>query len=209
MQLIWRHWRKAADYYRKNLMSLFTILLLCFIGVTILGAVALVSQKEVVLSFMREITEVFENSEVMEDNMIHYFPLLFNNLRVGGLCILLGLVPFLFIPVIILLVNALVLSFVAAFSLNTEIGIGFFLLGIIPHGIFEIPAIVLGATTGLTICRYLTGLILGRRTGAEMKDALSGAVHVFVFLITPLFILAAVIETYFTPLLISVFYQIS
>lgn len=64
-------------------------------------------------------------------------------------------------------------------------------LAIVPHGIFELPAFLLSAAIGLRLGRE----VLKRKTERHLKKELGDGLKVFVILILPLLLIAALIES--------------
>jgi stage II sporulation protein M len=65
------------------------------------------------------------------------------------------------------------------------------MLKLLPHGIFELPAIILALAFGLR-----TGMfIFSKKPELEFRYRIKNALRVFVFVIVPLLVIAAIIET--------------
>lgn len=64
-------------------------------------------------------------------------------------------------------------------------------LAIVPHGIFELPAFLLSVAIGLRLGRE----VLKRKSERHLKKELGGGLKVFVILILPLLLIAALIES--------------
>lgn len=111
--------------------------------------------------------------------------ILLNNVRASILALVLGVLVGIF-PVIMLITNGYVLGFVARHSVNHG-GI-FVLWKILPHGVFELPAIIMSAGIGI----YL-GTILFRKDRKFRKDFVD-AIRFFIFVVVPLLIVAGIIE---------------
>ncbi|MGI5853082.1 MAG: stage II sporulation protein M [Bacillota bacterium] len=99
------------------------------------------------------------------------------------------------IPPLVLLFNGFIIGLFSASPIMTaNIGLVGFLISLVPHGIFEIPAILLSGMMGLRIAKELWSGIFGRPT-----DTL-GRVSKQVLGISPLLILllliAAILEIY-------------
>lgn len=75
----------------------------------------------------------------------------------------------------------------------------FFLAGILPHGLFELPALVLSAAAVLRMGAVLVTPDARRSIGEVFLDALADWAKVLVGLIIPLLLVAAVIEAHLTP----------
>jgi uncharacterized membrane protein SpoIIM required for sporulation len=75
--------------------------------------------------------------------------------------------------------------------------------GLLPHGIFEIPALILASAAMLRIGVVLVTPQMGRSLGEVMLELLADWAKVAVGVVIPLLLIAAVIETYVTPLLLA------
>jgi uncharacterized membrane protein SpoIIM required for sporulation len=71
-----------------------------------------------------------------------------------------------------------------------------------PHGIVEIPAIVVGGALGLWLGGVALGVLRGRRNGDDVAAAIRRAYRVLLGLV-PLFVLAAFVEAFLTPAIAS------
>jgi uncharacterized membrane protein SpoIIM required for sporulation len=76
------------------------------------------------------------------------------------------------------------------------------LSGILPHGLFEIPAVILASAAVLYIGAVLVTPIPGRTLGEVLLEALADWAKVNLGLVLPLLTLAAAIEVWITPRLI-------
>lgn len=72
--------------------------------------------------------------------------------------------------------------------------------GLVPHGIFELPAIFISAALGLALTRSLLAEARGRGDAASDAVQLSG---LFLRFVVPLLAVAAVIEAFITPALLQ------
>ena len=99
---------------------------------------------------------------------------------------------------------ALVLGLFAGVYVNNGISLLAYFAGIVPHGIFELPALILALSSGIYLCRKVTDYVRHNEKGVMgplMKDLL----RLFVMHIIPLLMAAAVIEAYVTPQLLKLF----
>ncbi len=126
-----------------------------------------------------------------------------NNLRAMVLSMLYGLIPFLFLPALSLGVNAILIGALGAYYANNGHSLLLYAAGILPHGIFELPALFLSLAGGLYLCRSLDEYIQHNEKGV-MKPLLLNLLRVLCALL-PLLLLAAVTETYVTPLAMAMF----
>jgi stage II sporulation protein M len=123
-----------------------------------------------------------------------------HNLLTGGLMGFLAPVTLGVAGGLITLINGFVVGYVGGVFAGFG-HLGFFACGILPHGVFELPALVLASAFALRIGATMVrpspdGWLRG--VGLALTDYLRGMV-----VIVTLFAIAAVIEAYLTPGLLS------
>ena len=129
-----------------------------------------------------------------------------NNARATFIAIIYGLVPFVRLPVMLLGVNAAVIGLFGAYYLNNNFSMLGYLAGILPHGIFEIPAIIIALACGMYLCRCITENIRSKdKKKGVVGNTLKLTLLVFVFHVIPLLIAAAFVEAYITPIILGHF----
>ena len=121
-----------------------------------------------------------------------------NNLRVILIGIIYGLLPMVYLPALSLGINASMLGVFAAYSMHNGISLWQYALSILPHGIFELPALVISLAMGFYLC-HCTTLRLRKKTQGLVKSALGECMRVVAMHIIPLLFVAAVIESFVTP----------
>lgn len=117
-----------------------------------------------------------------------------NNLMVSLIGIFLGVI-FCLAPVMIAVTNGYVLGFVVR-TLIEKLGVfdgGLSLWRLLPHGIFELPAIIISLGLGIRL-GVLAFNALNINSFAVLRDGLKKILLAVVFVILPLLIIAAVIE---------------
>lgn len=127
-----------------------------------------------------------------------------NNIRAFVVTACYGFIPFVFLPVVSLALNGAILGLFAAFYVNNGQSLLVYLMGILPHGVFELPALVLAMSCGLYLCRVITDYVRFNRKGT-VKPALANIARVLVLNVLPLTAIAAVIEANVTPLILAHF----
>ncbi len=103
-------------------------------------------------------------------------------------------------PLLSLFANGWLLGYVGLLTTEKK-GLVFLLLGILPHGIFELPAFFIGEAAALSFGTALIIAVFKREKRAELPQNLRQNV-LRLAIATALLIPAALIETYITPLLI-------
>jgi uncharacterized membrane protein SpoIIM required for sporulation len=77
-----------------------------------------------------------------------------------------------------------------------------FLALVAPHGVIEIPAIVIAGSAGLSLGGVGVGAVRGRYSDDDVAAAIRRVYRVLLGLV-PLFVVAALIEAFLTPLVAS------
>lgn len=130
--------------------------------------------------------------------------IIFHNLRAMAVGVALGLVPVLFLPLVSLLMNAVIIGLMGAFSLANGLSIGLFLAAIVPHGILELPAIFISLGLGMQLCLCLTRKVFRSPKSGPFMDTALDLLRTFVLVIVPLALAAGLVETYITPLIAGI-----
>ncbi len=133
------------------------------------------------------------------------FPLIWgHNLQAVAVILLLGLFSFGVLGVLAYLLNmgviGVVLSLIGALG-GSPLKMG--VLGILPHGIFEIPALILASAAMLYIGIALVTPRPQRTLGEVLIEAIADWMKIGLGLVLPLLTIAAVVETWVTPALLS------
>ncbi len=126
-----------------------------------------------------------------------------NNVRATGVLFVAGLVSFSVLGLAIYVLNvALVGGVLAIFGLiGYEPGL-LLAAGVLPHGAFEIPALMLVSATVLHIGAKLVSPQTGKSMGNVLLEQLADGLAILVGLVWPLLGIAAVIEANVTPVLL-------
>jgi len=164
-------YKKYFNYIKKNRKFIYIILLLYFAS-SILGYI---------------FPSLFQN---YIDNFIKMLIFIFqNNLKTAFFGLLLGIVLGIF-PLLLTFFNGYVLGYVSRLAINKEGG--FILWKLFPHGIFELIAVFLSFAFGLKL-GYI--LLTSKKKKKEFVKEFSIILEIFVYIIIPLLLLAAIIET--------------
>jgi Uncharacterized membrane protein len=127
------------------------------------------------------------------------FAIFLNNAFVSLLFLVLGLALGV-LPVLFIAFNGYVVG-VIAYLVGQERGLLFILLGLLPHGILELPMVFLAASIGLRLGHQVFSALIGRPTQIkrEFKEGLTFYFH----WILPVLLVAAIIEAFITPFILS------
>lgn len=128
-----------------------------------------------------------------------------NNLQACAFVMVYGLLPFVYLPALSLGVNATLLGVLAAWYVSEGQSLAVYLASLLPHGIFEIPALLLSIAMGLYLCGQATRRCRKDESALPVWSSLTLASQLFLMVDLPLLAVAAVVEAYVTPLFASLF----
>lgn len=182
--------------YVRSLKPLFILCLLVFILSMTIGWYLGEDISQIITQNFAEMVPNIENNDI-----ISIFSLIiFNNLFVNLLWIILGLIGA-FPSVYFSAFNGFMIgAFAYTFAAETSITLVF--VGLLPHGVIEIPTMILSSSVGMGLGYTILNKIRGK---GSIKKELNQAVKLYVKRIIPLVILAAIIEVTITPLLLGIF----
>lgn len=103
------------------------------------------------------------------------------------------------IPVIFVGGNGILLGLVAN-QVSHEQGLLFVLAAILPHGILEIPLVLISSGLGLRLGYLMYSSIMGKET--DMRSELMQSLRIYMRIIMPLLFVSAVVETFVTPMVV-------
>ncbi|GAB1421207.1 hypothetical protein MASR2M15_13570 [Anaerolineales bacterium] len=128
--------------------------------------------------------------------------ILWNNMRVLLAATLLSIfsfgIPALIIPSITFVVIGYIFSQFIHVGLSTEL----FWAGILPHGVIEIPALIMAAGILFYLGSVITRPPNGMKIGTAWAMAFGDVLKLFIALILPMFLISALIEVMITPQII-------
>ena len=162
--------RRTREFVRGPFSSQLWMASAAFVVLLVLGFVMGLLLKDFATSFVGFFTTTLASSGIVEeDGTIHLLPLLVNNIRAAVFTIAYGFIPFVFLPALSLGINALLIGFFAAFYLNNGMSMLYFFAAIVPHGIFEIPALVISIALGLYLCRIINDYVRHNTKGVPSR----------------------------------------
>jgi len=180
--------RKKENYYRawkylKESRIYFWIIAALFLISILIGVIFPVFFQE----FIKQLIEnLAEKTKGMGFFQLFVF-ILQNNVMTAFLGLLLGLILGL-LPLLLVLFNGYVLGFISGKVAGVE-GSGI-LLRLLPHGIFEIPALIISLGLGLKLGMF----VFSKKPGKQLAYDLENSLRVFLFVIIPLLLIAGLIE---------------
>ncbi len=194
--------RALGDFWREEYGRWVGMTAVAFLVLVVLSYIAGRLFPKIPAAILTYFNEVIADSGIVrDDGSFSALALFGNNLRAMVLSTLYGFIPFLYLPALSMGVNAILLGMVAS-SVNGQ----WLLLaaGILPHGIFELPALCLSLAAGLCLCQNINRYIRKNEKGI-MKPLLLNILRVTGLIVIPLLVVAAIMESYVTPAVMQLF----
>ncbi|GIU68370.1 MAG: hypothetical protein KatS3mg001_220 [Candidatus Pacearchaeota archaeon] len=180
-----KNFLKSIDYMKDSKDFIYSSILIFFIF-SVIGAF-FPTPKSIELRILEILEELLKLTEGMNWQQLTKF-IFFNNLKTGFYGFILGVFLGVF-SVIVLIVNGYILGYVSIRVIQIDSVL--VLWKLFPHGIFELPAIFI--STGLGI--RLGSFIFQKDKIKSFKFYLISGIRTFIFVVIPLLIIAAIIES--------------
>ena len=198
------------NWYRKEIPATLKRLRISIIAITVLGVIAFLIGMQQVARFQIPIESTgFENLDERLTSIIQLLPVFsflpvllvwWQNLRVLLLSLVLGVITFGILGVLPVLFSIGVVGYLMSFLGMNGISPIQYLLGfILPHGIIEIPALILAASAVLHGGVMLATIGTGKTIGESWLASIADWLKVMLGLVIPLLLLAACVEIWVTP----------
>lgn len=203
--------RRLARIVRENSQYVLGGALL-FIGGSLLGYLNSEAIQQTAQELLRQLEQIAEKIDDQGGGAFNIFWVIFQNNVLASLTML-GLgVFFGFFPIFALLSNGVLLGFMLKiFAIQGLNPLSVLFIGILPHGILELPAVILAASIGIkygfTVIRIGFNMFSNKRTAIsrEFMNSLRDLPFIVGAVIVMLFF-AAIIESVVTPYLIHLFF---
>ena len=205
MSLLQKNWELIHVFWNRDrfgrqlFQAAFSFLILVFLsfGICLLFP-------DVLSRIMEQVFDWFQQLQVSDSEVkLSAAVILSNNVRACITTICCGCIPFLYLSAFSMGINAMLLGVMAAYYVASGHSLLMYALAILPHGIFEIPALVLSFSLGLYLCRQVSGRLRSLSTAMPLFLCLRQISRVLLLLVVPLLTVAAVIEAHITPALLA------
>lgn len=163
--------------------------------------------KDQVAKFKENLINTPDLGEIQQKMNVTYLApyLFFNNTRAVFVIFLIGTVSFSVLGVLAYILNiSLIGGLFGVIQLFGDIPVWpLFIGGVLPHGIFEIPALLAGSAAMLYFGVSLVTPKAGRSFGEAGVELFADWCKVYAGIVVPLMAVAAVIEAYITPSILA------
>lgn len=183
---------------RKEIVCMFLLFLIS----AVIGYITAIMYPGMVIRSLEELeglVELLKNLSLIEIMFLIFLNNALKSLLILVLGVGLGIVPFLFIAY-----NGYFLG-IFSHKIIMEQGYLYLVAGILPHGIIEIPMVVISAAIGLRL--GFKGLASLKGRSVHLKEEIITGVKFFFYWIMPLLLVAAAVETFITSVIIGLLSQ--
>ena len=201
-----RQYKESWQFFKNHLKWIFLGVALFFVLFIVLTGLYFVNNIDQVYEIIDAFRESLKDID-LDSSSGTASGVFLNNLRACAMGWVLGFIPFLFLPAFILLANATIMGALSGvYALNGMSVAKMYIFGIMPHGIFELPAIFLSIAMGLYTCYSLVIRICeAKYHRGQVKYAAVNCLRLYLCFVFPLLIVAGFIEGFITPKLIDAF----
>jgi len=182
----------------REIRKYFFLMFVVFVFSSFLGYVFASENKEIAQEMIKKIISEFSIIKELSPMLLFAFIFINNSLK-SLFTAILGL-AFGFVPFCFVVSNGFIVGLALALKAK-ETGLINALLYIIPHGLLEIPAILLASSYGLWLGVVVIRKI--RKKKVNLKESVKYVLINFVKIIFPILLIAAFIEVYLTPTIAS------
>lgn len=179
-----QEYKESFNFIKETKKFIFAIIIIfiifSFIGFFVPASPEIENQ---IISFIQELIE--KTKDMSQTELISF--IFTNNIQSSFFGMIFGILLGIF-PIITSIINGYLLGYIAAIATNTE-GI-LSLWRILPHGIFELPAIFISLGLGLKLSTF----IFQKEKLKSLKINFIKSIKTFILIIIPLLIIAAIIE---------------
>ncbi|MFC3772762.1 stage II sporulation protein M [Paenibacillus sp. GCM10012303] len=197
---LFMHFREMNNYFIVSMLIFATGIVLGY-GYSEQFDNMLQSQIKGLESLARSISE-------KENSVLWLFGFIFLNNAIKSVLIIFAGIFFGVLPIGFLLINGMVVGYLAELQANAG-ELGFFFKAIVPHGIIEIPAIIVACAYGIKFGAIMAKGML-RLFSSQGRNAFAADLEQFLKITVPLVILlvgsllaAAIIESTITPWIVQ------
>ena len=198
--------KDTFKFFKERLLTHFLGMLVSFTVALAAGYIMAVNiDAEIKMKIFEAVRGIIEGAGAIDgDGNISALGIFINNLRACANITVMGLVPFLFIPYVSVMMNGMlvgaVLGIVSGSFSQTVI---YFVTLILPHGIFEIPAVALSGAMGTSLCILISAKIFGRKREERILTRAVMTARTFFVMVLHLVAVAAVIEGIVLPAILG------
>ena len=211
-----RFYRAQWEQFLNKFLGVFIFSAALFILTAVLAYIYFLYHPEQAQSVFAKLAEILRRKIPLQSGFKQALAIFINNSMGSFLALFLGLIPFLFLPVLSIISNGTAMGIVSAVSSTQGIDPFKVFISIAPHGLLELPALFYAAGLGIYISREIFIHLFFSESSKKpffspenIREPFIPLVKkvfiTFVSVILPLLMIAALIESFITPFLVKLF----
>lgn len=190
--------KEQALQYIKDMRREIGFVSILFVLSMAIGYVVAIMYPDMVMQSLEELEGVVELLKHL--SLIQIMFLIFLNNALKSLLILVLGIGFGIVPLLFIVYNGYFLG-IFSHKILMEQSLLYLMGGLLPHGIIEIPMVVISAAIGIRL--GLKGLASLKGEQVYLKEEMITGIKFFFYWIMPLLFIAAVVETFLTSAIIG------
>ena len=196
------------EFFRGYLANIFVWLVVFSVAVTGLIYFSLLNEPETLTKVLGSIKDALKEKGLLgimgKSSYWIAYKIFLNNLQATLIFTALGIIPFFFGAVVFVSSVAVLLGATLALTVSKGFEIVTFIKLTAPHGAIELLAVFYGASLGVFLSKQITKKLFPKHRESTVPLAFVPKKFIvsYVLLILPLLALAALIESFVTPLLV-------
>lgn len=190
--------KRGFTGYLHLIWPYFLFITFVFFASLIAGYVSVASFPDMADNLIKSFSSRFGPLREMKPLYI-LFVIFLNNAFVSLLSLVLGLALGV-LSILFIAFNGYIVGVISNIVAQQK-GLLFIVLALLPHGIIELPMVFLSASIGLRLGLQVFSALIGRPT--QIKKEFKEGLQFYFHWILPLLFVAAVIETFITPLILG------
>ena len=196
------------EFFREHLENIFVWLVFFSVLMTGLIYFSLLNEPETLTKVLDSIKDALKEKGLLgiigKSSFWVAYKIFLNNLQATLIFTALGLIPFFVGTVVFVSSVAVLLGATLALTVSKGFEIAIFIKLTAPHGVIELFAVFYGASLGVFLSKQITKKLFPkhRESTVPLGFVLKKFIASYALLILPLLALAALIESFVTPLLV-------
>jgi stage II sporulation protein M len=196
--------------FKKDYFKIFLLIMVISLTASLFFYFVLAANGEITMMVMEQLVGVFEKLGMTPGmSKLEMFSLiLIQNLRASLVTIALGIIPIVILPLASPVLTTISVSVVMAFIKIQEGNVfDTVLYTIIPHGVVELPALFISGSVGVFLSLNVLRKIFPRgEEEVQLQPIIAQAARTYLLVIVPLLLVAALLESFLTPILAQRFF---
>ena len=182
--------------YLYSLKKYILTMLIVFIFSLIIGLVVSAKNPGLSETYLNNFEDSFSWIKTLNPLLI-MFIIFLNNAIKSLLALILG-IGFGIVPILFVAGNGVILSILAD-VVSKQHGVLFVVAATLPHGIIEVPMVLISSGIGLRLGHVMYLSLKGVQN--DVRSELKSGIRFFMRVIVPLLFVASIVETFVTPLI--------